>query len=211
MRMTKTLRIAAVLSAVLFTTTLAGCELSAWSPTESPAPPTSTATPTPIETQKVDAEPDPEDMTTWVVSAEGMGPVQLGQPFADAVAAVPSWTVDENCSWAAFWNASDQSQSAYFARQSDDDDGVVTTIDVAALVDTVAPEDGPRTAEGIGLGSTWDQVMAAYPDAAEQQPTIGDETLLRTGEVFFAFPDPDAGVSVITVTSLDEPPYEVCA
>ncbi|REJ06659.1 hypothetical protein DY023_06070 [Microbacterium bovistercoris] len=151
----------------------------------------------------------------WTITEQGMGPVQLDELFADAVAGVPTWTVEENCSWVAFWNDQETGVTAYFARDSETSDGTVTTIDVESTTDTVQPHDGPRTVDGLGLGSTRDEVLAAHPDAAEQKPTIGDGALLRVGPqgegaIFFAFRSGEDTVSAVTVTSRDEPPYEVC-
>lgn len=170
-------------------------------PVESPTP-TSTATP----------DEDAANPADWTVRDSGIGPIELGARFEEARAEVPTWTVQDACSWTAFWNDPDGAVTAYFAEDSAARDGV-TTIDVAALTEAVAPEDAPRTAEGIGLGSTRDQVRAAYPDAVEQAATIGDAMLLRTGAqgtIFFTFQAGSDVVSAITVTSRDEPPYEVC-
>lgn len=210
------MRATALVGAVLLAVTLPGCRTPSSPPTSSSAPPTSVVspTPTPIETQKPDPDADPDDLRTWTVTEQGMGPVQLDELFADAAAGVPTWTVDENCSWTAFWNDPEKGITAYFSRDSEITDGVVTTIDVEAS-DAARPQDGPRTAEGLGLGSTREEVLTAHPDAAEQKPTIGDGTLLRVGAqgqgaIFFSFRAGQDTVSAITVTSRDEPPYEVC-
>ena len=140
--------------------------------------------------------------------------MQLGESFSQAREAAPTWTVEDTCSWAAFWNASDHSLTAYFVHDSAEQDGEITTIDVAALV-PLQPSDGPRTADGLGFGSTRDEVEAAYPDAEEQTSTIGEATMLRVdgageGSLFFTFAQDDDVVRGITLTLLDEPPYEVC-
>ncbi|MFC4139034.1 MULTISPECIES: hypothetical protein [unclassified Microbacterium] len=211
-------RATATLGAMTLAVILAGCGTP--TPTSSTAPPPTSVqspTPTPIETEHTNPEADPADPTTWTITAEGMGPVQLDELFADAVAGVPTWTVDENCTWAAFWNDQETGVTAYFARDSEVSDGNVTTIDVASTTDTVQPQDGPRTADGLGVGSTRDDVLAAHPDAVEQKPTIGDGALLRVGPagegqgaIFFSFRAGEDTVSAVTVTAREEPPYEVC-
>ena len=204
----------ALIGAVLMTAALAGCA-SESGPSGDTTPPTSaSATPdaTPTPTGGSTPTADPDDITTWTVSETGMGPIELDAAFDEAQAAVPAWTVPEACSWTAYWNDPDGAVTAYFAEDGEQAGGV-TTIDVAALTDSVAPEDAPRTPEGIGLGSTLDEVRAAYPDATEQNATIGDAMLLRVGEqgtIFFTFPSGSDVVSAVTVTSRDEPPYEVC-
>ncbi|MFE6734001.1 hypothetical protein [Microbacterium sp. NPDC057650] len=216
MNTTKGRRTAAMLGALALAVALAGC--GTVSPTSTTAPPpTSVASPTPspIETQHTDA--DPADVRTWTITEQGMGPVQLDELFADAVAGVPNWTVDQNCTWAAFRNDQATGVTVYFARSSDISDGNVTTIETESSTDTVKPADGPRTADGLGLGSSRDEVLAAHPDAAVQKPTVGDGALLRVGPagpgqgaIFFSFRAGEDTVSAVTVTSRDEPPYEVC-
>lgn len=201
-----------MLGATLMAVTLAGCATAMTpmddSPGPSSAPPTPVQTPTASETPTT--TPDADDLSTWVVSETGMGPIELDVEFEEARAEVPAWTVDDACSWTAFWNAPDGTLTAYLAEDSEARDGV-TTIDVAALTDGVAPSDAPRTAEGIGVGSTRAEVQEAYPDAIEQTATIGGATLLRVQDtIFFTFPEGSDAVSAVTVTSRDEPPYEVC-
>lgn len=209
-------RTAAALGALALAVTLAGCGSGSWTnPTASPPTSVESPTPSPIETQHTDA--DPADVRTWTITEQGMGPVQLDELFADAVAGVPDWTVDQNCTWAAFWNDQATGVTAYFARDSEVSDGNVTTIEAESAADTVNPADGPRTADGLGLGSTRDEVLAAHADAADPKPTIGDGTMLRVGPagagqgaIFFSFRAGEDTVSAVTVTSRDEPLYEVC-
>lgn len=212
-RRTMARRPTVVLGAMLMSVTIAGCATAT-----TPADPTTSSVPsTPVETPTANETPTPTptvdagDVSTWVVSETGMGPIELGTGFDEARAEVPAWTVEDACSWTAFWNDQEGSLTAYLAEDSEARDGV-TTIDVAALTDTVEPSDAPRTAEGVGVGSTRDDVEQAYPDAVEQTATIGGASLLRVqGTIFFTFQPGSETVDAITVTSLDEPPYEVCA
>lgn len=214
LRSSASLRSAALVSVGLMAVMLAGCATGSapsggtQTPSHTSAPPDESPSPTGSAAPTTDAA-SPAD---WTVSDTGMGPIELGAAFEEARADVPGWTVEDACSWTAFWNDPEGAVTAYFAEDSEAPDGV-TTIDVAALTETVAPGDAPRTAEGIGLGSTTAQVRAAYPDAVEQAATVGDVTLLRVGEqgtIFFTFQAGSDIVSAVTVTSRDEPPYEVC-
>ncbi|UJP11336.1 hypothetical protein L2X99_07395 [Microbacterium sp. KUDC0406] len=208
-------RAAAVLGVTVLAVALAGCGTPASPPTSTSSPTSiQSDAPTPHETRTTNPDADPDDPRTWTITEQGMGPVQLDELFADAVAGVPTWTVDENCSWTAFWNDPEKSVSAYFSRESDLTDGAVTTIDVSTS-ETAQPGDGPRTADGLGLGSSREEVLVAHPDAVEQKPTIGDGSMLRVGpdgigSIFFSFRADEDAVSAVTVTSRDEPPYEVC-
>jgi len=206
-----------LLGAVVMTAALGGCAATsapAGSATPTDPPVTSSASPSPSTSPSDEPTLDLNDPASWIVTENSIGPVQLGEPFSQAREAVPTWTVDETCSWAAFWNAPDHSLTAYFVHDSAEQDGEVTTIDVAALV-PLAPSDGPRTSDVLGFGSTRAEVLAAHPDAEEQTSTIGEAEMLRVdgageGSLFFTFAEDRDAVSAITLTLLDEPPYEVC-
>ena len=156
----------------------------------SPPTPTPTGTlssPTPV------APPaqDPTDPTTWVVSQSGMGPLTIGMPFTAAIAAVPE--AQAACENAYFISP----DTLFFARWGA---GADDPLDVV----TWARAEGPRTAEGIGIGSSPDEVRAAYPDAAEVQR---QGAYLQSGAVFFRI---ETGVvDEIGVTSRDIP-WEYC-
>ncbi|MGB3376213.1 MAG: hypothetical protein WBA87_13865 [Microbacterium sp.] len=200
---------------------LAGCGAGTGAPgPSSSSSPSDGAAPSPAPTMTgtEPAQPtaDPADFTTWAISEQGIGPARIGEAFSDATTGLPAWKVDPACSWTAYLSSEDQSVNGYFARDSDTKDGAITTVAFEALADSVVPADGPRSAEGIGLGSTRDEVMTAYPEAVVQQPTIGDGELLRVGAqgaaaIYFAIREGAAAVSSVTVTDRDEPPYEVCA
>lgn len=211
--------VAAVLAASALA--LTGCGAGAGpSPSSSPSGEASSpaATVTPTATGPAETEPavDPGDITTWTVSEQGIGPARIGEPFAEVAAGLEMWRVDSACAWTAFLPADDGSVDAYFVRDAELEDGEITTVTFEALADSVVSTDGPRTAQGIGLGSTRDEITTAHPDAAVQQPTIGGGELLRVGTqgsaaMYFAIREGASKVTSLTVTDRDEPPYEVCA
>ncbi|WP_194422228.1 hypothetical protein [Microbacterium abyssi] len=193
---------------------LAGCA------TASPAPEASTPAPEPSATS---ADPDPsptseppvdlEDPSTWVVTETGIGPIETGGDFAATLAELPdTWMNDENCSWAAWWNAEDESYNMNFVRGTESEEEPIVLASASAA-DPVTPGVGPRTEEGLGIGSTKDEVRAQYPDAAEGEAPIGEGTWLSVpGDgtmIFFEYYTGDQA-NAVTVTTLEEPPYEVC-
>ena len=164
-------------------------------PTETtPTPTQSTTTPTPTPTPTPTESPISPDPATWIVSDAGIGPAKLGMPLAAVAATVPG-----------------VSQECVGAYQSPD--GHLTMLNlhgtVGRPVELVMWRNGPgpRTAAGIGYGSTEAEVRAAYPDA-RQVTTIGLQPLIA-GRVYFLF-DEDGRVSSLGATTTDNLPYDWC-
>ncbi|MFK4837906.1 hypothetical protein ACI3KY_19425 [Microbacterium sp. ZW T2_14] len=180
---------------------------SAPSPTPSPTPtPTRTPTPTPTRSE------DPDDPATWVITEAGMGPIALGMPFSDALTSMPSGTTNDPdlCGWLAWWSAPAREYNVYTARPGNtSDDGPVSLVATEAWGDPTAAI-GPRTASGVGVGSTVEDVRAEYPDAVEVADSIDSSIVhLQVGQMFFTYRE-DPVISSVTVTMAEAPPYELC-
>lgn len=150
----------AVVLAVLL---LAGCAPVAQSlPSPSPTPtvmPTPTPSPTPTPT-------GPPPLASLVATPDGLGPLLIGQqPPAgtDApVVADPTCTMESgDPAWIAQYGAPGERPFKLLV----DGTGV-------ARIDITDPE--IRTAAGVGVGSTHDEVLAAYPDGF-------DDVLVKDG------------------------------
>jgi hypothetical protein len=141
-----------------------------------------------------------------------MGPVALGMPFSEALTLMPSGTTNEPepCGWLAWWSAPAREYNVYTARSGDTSDvGPVLLVTTEAWGDPTA-EPGPRTASGIGVGSTVDDVRAEYPDAVEVADSIDSSIVhLQVGRMFFTYRE-DPVIRSVTVTTTDVPPYELC-
>lgn len=159
-------------------------------------PPAQSQTPSPTTTPDTTPEPtvasttpppDPADPSTWIVSQDGMGPFTIGMPFDEALAVVPGMT--DGCGRAYFLLP----DRLILARATLADDAPLMVVQWSRA-------DGPRTAEGIGIGSTAHEVRTAYPDAEEVEIV---HTYLQVGRVFFGL----AGgvVDSIGVTSAGVP------
>ena len=175
-------------------------------------------TPTMEDTPTPTAAPiDSQDPSTWVVTDAGMGPVSLGQSLPDALAAMPDGTRNdaETCAWTAWWNAPDGRYQVYASREGDaGEDGPVTIVESSMLPESTGLV-GPSTPEGIGVGSTLEEVQAAYPGAdfmdASDGSAIGGRRFIQLSDtIFLTFYEGAATVSAVTVTEADAPPYEVC-
>ncbi len=183
------------------------------------------ASPTPTVTQTVTASADPSPSPSPSasstppagVSGSGIGDVELGAPYDEAVTAAGATPV-EACPWLASTEADGYMLTVQRPEVSEQDPAVVDLVQVSASpVDLEGkPAVGPLTAEGIGLGSRLDQALAVYPDAVEVE-SVGDRRYLALeaeagpGSVFLTY---TAGTDIIwgvTATTLDEPPYESCA
>ncbi|MDZ4045205.1 MAG: hypothetical protein U1E32_05430 [Rhodoglobus sp.] len=140
-----------------------------------PAEPTPTATPSASSTPSPTPTPTPtptidmSDPANWVIAADAVGPIYIGQPIADALAAASGYVQGESvpdCR-VAFLDR-DGVASIAIAYWPDD---LVTQIIVRVLGESpVSAPDlyaaSPKTAEGIGIGSTLADFLASYPDAA---------------------------------------------
>lgn len=166
----------AALAAVLAVSAglLAGCVATGdaaptSTPTASSAPsasPTPSVTPTPTA-----AELDPADPSTWVIDADGIGPLRLGDARDDALAAAPQFVpvsgpacADPDVEFLGEPGATRQDARITLEFEGDE----LVAIRLAGV-------DGPETTTGIGRGSTVAELKGAY-------------ALVRTTEVAAGYP-----------------------
>lgn len=178
--------------------------------TATPSPtPTSTLTqaptPTPTPTDgTATAVNDPADPSTWVITQDAVGPIVVGQA-GPAESATPAF-VAEPCSGTG---------TTWFTRQGKT--GLVTQAPdgVVALVGVVGDDlaSSPRTAAGIGVGSTEDEFLATYPDAVPKDldnGNYGSTWTVAVGPGRIAFNVPAGGSTVQTIIPGDSVPTEYC-
>lgn len=205
---------ASIAAVLLLTGVLAGCTTSAGQDPSPSSSPSGSGSPAATRTPEVtpSGSADPDDPSTWLVMDDGMGPITLGTPFAEALALMPEGTTNdtENCAWSGWWSAPDGDYQVFIARDGDGaEDGPVFLVETAAWSNP-SKDLGPRTVDGVGIGSTVDEVRAAYPDVVEvPDPTDSSIVHLQVGRIFFTHGG-DRVVTAVTVTTADAPPYEIC-
>lgn len=180
-----------------------------WTPLPSVAPSSGPA-------QSPDEQgPDAADPSTWSLSGDAVGPIELGGDFAATLEELPEWSSPQQCEWTASWSA-DGDYMIFFAHPDDGEQASIDLISVSAVPDAIPAGAGPRTADDLGLGSTREEVLASHPDAEEGEAAIGDGSTWVAvpdgdGRIFFEYAPDAAEADAVTVTDGDEPPYEVCA
>ena len=172
--------VAALAAAAFATTALAGCTSTPTetSPSASPSPSvTHTATPSPSATPSETAAA--AECPTWSddpdYAAAAIGPISfagvcVGQSFDEAIATGAPITAPEQCPWYGQLVAQDDPGFYVTALSDPSDPGARISFFIMywfADPADAASFEMPRTAEGITIGSTADEVMAAYPTANE--------------------------------------------
>lgn len=181
-------------------------------PTETPSPTaTATAAPVPAPTA-VPTETAAADLSTWVIGFDGIGPIAYGGSSDSAAAALDTTALVpydfgiEECRSDRRGTADDV--NAWIMADSDEAGRVdLLTVFGYGVDATRAATAFPRTAAGIGIGSTEQDLLAAYPDIAAENPVAGDASYaLRdgSGRTLWFRVAADQG-AVVTITLNDQP------
>ncbi len=123
-----------------------------------------------------------------------MGPFSIGMSLTDAASLLPG--LEDACGHAfsngdaSFWIASWKN-----AGRLDE----VTVYGYGGW-------NGPHTADGLGIGSTVDDVLLAHPDAVQ---SFENHDYLQSGRLFFGYDADTRIVDTLGVTT-DVPPWEYC-
>lgn len=186
--------------------------LSACAGDGTPAGDPTTGTPSATPTATVSQVQDPADPTTWIISADGVGPARLGQSVKDVEAAFPGY-VDVSDR-----NSCPNPLITFFgpAGSTTTDAPLLLAADeTGSLIGIALTEAGPKTADGIGIGSTMEAVKTAYPTAiaGSRGPTTEHNLLTVKGSpgwISYEIVAGDQTVNQVDVMSGSLPPYEFC-
>ena len=156
------------IAALLLLTALSGCastapdaapdvaSTSAASTASSP-----TATPTPAA--------DPADPSTWLVDASGIGPILIGSELTASTSDLTGYTADDpaQCPNPEMRVFSSPTLPTLWIGVSSSSPTTIVSVSVGGdLTDATREASSPKTANGIAIGSTEADVVAAYPQAA---------------------------------------------
>ncbi|MFF2370792.1 hypothetical protein [Agromyces sp. NPDC058110] len=179
-------RIAAIGLASIVALGMAGCApgAAADEPTAPASPSAAVTTPTPTPTPTPAAVAmDPADVTTWVITTDGMGPIQRGVAYPEVIAGLPAFRASEDwCPWVVGLASDDAAPLTLIHPEGDE---AISGVWVNGRPDeSGALPASPSTEAGIRLGSTMDELSAAYPALETVNQTgpesygyaVGDET-----------------------------------
>ncbi len=183
------------------------------SPTTSAAAPVdSTPTSTPTSTPEPTATAgNPDDPDSWEIDFAGVGPLVLGGTLDEAAAAMPGFTrsFQEACPSVANFTA-DGFPDIWVGDPTGS--GIIESVVVQkwGAPEAVASS-SLRTEASIGIGSTLDDLTAAYPELSTTQGDYGPHYGVSNGERWINFAVTSGGlVDTIVVDTTSEMAPEYC-
>jgi hypothetical protein len=181
-------------------------------PTPTPTPSATPTTPPPTPTQAPVAE-NPGDPSTWRIDFDHIGPVTLGRSLPEVKAELSAFAddTDPKCLPSSLYLLLPDRVSL---RMLDDTDFTPTAQTIELLGHPGNQVSlSPKTAEGIGLGSTADELFATYPDLVKTfvySETSVQYTLSRSDGARIVFDVIEGEVQVIDIGADAVIPSERC-
>ncbi|KQQ95045.1 hypothetical protein ASF62_00310 [Leifsonia sp. Leaf325] len=147
---------------------LTACTLSGEDSAPAPTPPTAAsqpaATPASPPTQAATATPtvtpvDGTDISSWLISAEGIGPIARGADLAATAGSLPGFDPSELCRDIVVYSPGGKTQ---IVMELSDQGTRISNLWVSSGADDAVPS--PASEAGIRVGSSMEELSAAYPD-----------------------------------------------
>ncbi|KRC49593.1 hypothetical protein ASE16_12800 [Leifsonia sp. Root227] len=210
----------AAAAAALVLASLTGCTHS--SDTAKTSAPASPTRPAPQKTASA-VPVDPANVSAWLVTWAGMGPLTIGGDVTAQTAAIPGFakTIDEDGCVGYELEPKQTGATPDGAQPTVTTvarDGSATTAvrirvaDASGLDQAVSPT--PKTSAGIGLGSTLDALQKAYPDLERSNSVSGGQRAYALGDGNGRFVDfvvnGDDVVTAIVVGGDDRVSSDLC-
>jgi len=156
-------RLVAAGAAVCVAVAFAGC---ASQPKAEPAPaptPAASASPTPAPTSPTPTV-DPADVSTWVISASGIGPIERGAAYPEVLDELTTFAVEPSTLCPELVRLERADTATVLLILSDDGATVERVWVFSSVRDPGGPHDGGVTEASIRLGATPADLEAAYPE-----------------------------------------------
>jgi hypothetical protein len=154
------------------------------SPSATPAAtaPLASASPAPTPSATPTAPPvDIDDPNTWTIEFTTLGPLTRGTPASEATPSMTAFTtvVQEGCTWITGYDKP-EFPSIWLVATQESEVSAQIVLQKWGGAAPVAPN-SPRTLEGIGIGSTDDELTTAYPTISVVEGTYGPHYSLTDG------------------------------
>ena len=181
-------------------TPTATAPLAAASPTPTPSP-TPTAPPMVVD-----------DPSTWTIDFTTLGPLTRGTPASEATPSMTAFTtvVQEGCTWITGYDKP-EFPSIWLVATQESKVSAQIVLQKWGGAAPVAPN-SPRTLEGIGIGSTDEELTTAYPIVSVVEGTYGPHYSLTDGAGnYLNFAVTDEGfIDTIVLDTTSELASEYC-
>ncbi|MDQ0894749.1 hypothetical protein [Agromyces ramosus] len=192
---------------------LAGCEPPGEAVASEPktAAPSVSLTPTPTPIETMPASVDPADVTTWLITTGGIGPFERGASYQEVIAGLPSFEVSEWCPWVAGLSA--EGAGSMILTHPEGGEEIISAWVTGRADEAGTIPASPSTEAGIMLGSTMDELGAAYPDLQQVNQVGADSFGYAVGDDSNGYLDfivEDGAVVLIGVQDVAGVPKEFC-
>lgn len=162
----------------------------------------------PSEPQPSAVPVETSDPATWTIDFDSVGPIELGEAVTSARGDMSAWVAEpvDVCTWTNWFSRPEISLVFILT----EDESAIDLIDISNRGQDARV--GPKTAEGIGLGSTLDELTAAYPDV-QRTGDYGPDYLyyaITDGSNWIVFAVEPTGISRIAVGPYDQLASEYC-